>query len=537
MQQADLRFTRNAACLICALPLALALAGDALAQVTGEMTQTFSQNGSGHTTHGDTYLQDIGHISSFNPFADGTNDDSGTFQTALDACGPNFGTLEVTQPQNSTSSLTYTFYVLWAGNGTVPPLYWGPGASCKVIIRKGAIISGSLPPPDSAHFIFDENALPIDPFPTPSGFLITSDTNQNSAVLTTAGLSAGVVPFGGMVGTFFLYGPDAIHGATDASGGNLLLGPGQNTGMGNGSTIYFQVSPAAGSSGNTYDMPVNAWSIASTGNLGTTRSGESVGTAAGPIDSLYICPAAAGCTYNYPSTSGYYNITGTNTLGSGAYTQKLPNNSGTMEVANFATTGDIGYYNGTTFSVLSGNTATGTQVLTESSSSVPAWKTIGGQSAILSAFTVSGGTVQIATSASSAAAAAGTVYRLSAAGQATAMASGANYIKVLSGPGSPSDSPVVTLQVTSPASGTDFFSVECILTVRTTTMAVAGCTLWNNGAPSAGISTQAVAVSTSTTAQPFSSGSGNVVELAGQTTSGTGNSFTFNNAFIEVVKP
>jgi len=79
--------------------------------------------------------------------------------------------------------------------------------------------------------------------------------------------------------------------------------------------------------------------------------------------------SGSGCTYGM----GYYLVTGTNGSGSSTYTQQLPNNSGTFEVASFANAGDMGYYNGSTFSVLTGNTASGKQALTESSSGTPSW--------------------------------------------------------------------------------------------------------------------------------------------------------------------
>jgi len=90
--------------------------------------------------------------------------------------------------------------------------------------------------------------------------------------------------------------------------------------------------------------------------------------------------------------------------------------------------------------------------------------------------------------------------------------------------------------MTPPTSGTQaFFSVECIVTLRSSTSAVTSCSLLNGGGSSAGIANTAVVVGA---ASPIiiSTGSGQNVDLMAEINSSS-NSFNFNTAFIEVVKP
>jgi hypothetical protein len=334
-----------------------------------ESTQGLTQNGNstGNPYFGATYLNDIGHISAWGPYGDGVHDDSGSFQYALNACGVNFGTLEVTMPQFPTAPPTGMAQNV--GYIIAVPLTWGSAATCRVIIRKGAIISGALPPMDPAHTIYDENDLVVDPFPPPTGAVATTDSIGDTGTLTPAGVSGGMVPFGGTPGSFNILGADATNGGYNAGGGNLTLGAGRGTGTANGGGIYFQTSPAAGSAGNGYNTRASAWLMNSAGNLITQGRSRFLGNTTNPVDSLYLCPNAVSCTYG----TGYYNITGTGGIGSNTYAQLLPNNAGTFQVASVVNPGDLGYYNGTTFSVLTGNTASGTHALTESSSGVPSW--------------------------------------------------------------------------------------------------------------------------------------------------------------------
>jgi len=211
----------------------------------------FTQNGTGASARlGFNYLSEIGHIMDFGAAGNAVADDSAAFQYALNACGLNFGTLDITQPPVATGGgINYSGgYLLKAGStyAAVPPLIWGTGASCRVIIRKGAMISGSLPPTDPAHVIFDENLQPIAPWPSttavpalnnsnPLGYVAVTDSQGNTATLSPAGINGAAPPFAAPTAAFAVHGDYAGVASTNIAGSAVAIGPGRSTGSASGS--------------------------------------------------------------------------------------------------------------------------------------------------------------------------------------------------------------------------------------------------------------------------------------------------------------
>jgi len=516
---------RRAAVLSCLVTL---LAPVAMTQQ--ESLQSYTQNGSSSTSrHGFDYLSEVGHIMDFGAAGDGSTDDSAAFQDALNACGLNFGTLEITQPTVGTGGTINYLGGYFVRAGTTyttppnppPPLIWGTGASCRVIVKKGAMISGSLPPPDAAHIIIDENLQSIDPWAStaivpllsnsnPLGFIAVTSSQGQTATLSPSSLTAGAPPFGTAATTFAVHGEDAALGATDTAAGPVSVGPGRSTGAASNSAVpgvIVQVD-STGASGTAYNQRYSAWSFGeSAGSLSSLISSQTVGTAASPIGDIYTCPVnctyaglvsvnltltssgsgyangdtisiigaglAAGAVVTISSVSsghismwsvttrghdyspglattsaitgtgsgatftinavatGYVDITGTSGLNNSHLSAAFPNNSGTITVAPYANAGDIAYNTGSggTISVLGGNTATGTQLLTEGSSGTPSWATVGGQAAIVAPVPINtSGTSQLVLTAPSPAGKTGTVYRLRGTGSATSSAASTNHI-------------------------------------------------------------------------------------------------------------